>query len=66
LIDISNNGFQTPDIPLLIQKQNDVDEFYNNMKDQKQFFTYLKGLDTGLLIRGTSLIDFIKKEYHLD
>lgn len=65
LIDISNNGFQNPGIPLLTQKQNDVEEFYNNMKDQKRFFIYLKGLDMDLLLRGTTLIDFIKKEYNL-
>jgi hypothetical protein len=65
LMDISNNGFQNPGIPLLTQQQNDVDEFYNNMNDQKQFFTYLKRLDMDLLARGTGLIDFIKKEYHL-
>ena len=66
LIDISNNGFQNPGISLLTQKQDDVEEFYNNMKDQKEFFIYLKGLDTDLLLRGTSLISFIKKEYHLE
>ena len=65
LIDISNNGFQNPGIPLLTQNKNDVEEFYNNMKDQKRFFAYLKRLDIDLLLRGTRLIDFIKKEYHL-
>ena len=66
LIDISNNGFQNPGISLLTQKQDDVEEFYNNMKDQKAFFIYLKGLDTDLLLRGASLISFIKKEYDLE
>jgi hypothetical protein len=65
LIDISNNGFQNPGIPLLTQKQNDIEEFYNNMKDQNRFFTYLKRLDMDLLLRGTRLISFIKKEYNL-
>jgi hypothetical protein len=65
LIDISNNGFQNLGIPLLTQNQNDIEEFYNNMKDQKRFFTYLKELDMDLLLRGTRLIDFIKKEYNL-
>ena len=66
LIDISNKGFQNPGIPLLTQQQNDIEGFYNNMQDQKQFFTYLKRLDMDLLSKGTSLIDFIKKEYHLN
>ena len=65
LIDTTNNGFQVPGIPLLTQNKNDVEEFYNNMLDQKRFFIYLSRLDTDLLSRGTRLIDFIKKEYHL-
>ena len=65
LIDTSGNGFQNPGIPLLTQNKNDIEEFYNNMSDQKRFFIYLKGLDTDLLSKGTRLIDFIKKEYHL-
>jgi len=66
LIDTTHNGFQNPGIPLLTQSKNDVEEFYNNMKDQTRFFTYLKRLDADLLSRGTRLIDFIKKEYHLE
>lgn len=65
LIDTINHGFQIPGIPLLTQNKNDVEEFYNNMKDQKRFFSYLKNLDTDLLARGTRLITFIKSEYHL-
>jgi len=65
LIDTANNGFQDPGIPLLTQNKNDVEEFYNNMKDQKRSFTYLKRLDMDLLLRGTRLIDFINKEYRL-
>ena len=65
LIDTTNNGFQNPGIPLLSQTKNEVEEFFNNMRDQKRFFTYLKGLDADLLSRGTRLIDFIEKEYHL-
>ena len=66
LLDISNNGYQNPSIPLLSQNKNDVEEFYNNMKDQKQIFFYLKRLDVDLLARGTKLIEFIRKEYHLE
>lgn len=66
LMDTAANGFQNPGIPLLTQKQNDVEEFYNNMEDHKRSFYYLKGLDIDLLSRGTRLIDFIKKEYQLD
>ena len=66
LIDTSENGFQDPGIPLLTQRQNDIEEFYNNMKDHKRTFVYLKGLDVDLLWRGTRLIEFIKKEYHLN
>jgi hypothetical protein len=65
LIDMAGNGFQNPGIPLLTQNKNDVEEFYNNMLDHKGFFIYLKRLDTDLLSRGTRLINFIKKEYHL-
>jgi hypothetical protein len=66
LIDTAKNGFQSQGIPLLTQNKNDVEEFYNNMMDQKRFFIYLRRLDTDLLSRGTRLIDFIKKEYHLN
>ena len=65
LIDTVNHGFQFPGIPLLTQNKNDVEEFYNNMKDQKRFFSYLKNLDTDLLARGVRLITFIESEYHL-
>jgi hypothetical protein len=65
LIDTARNGFQSPGIPLLTQKQNDVEEFYNNMKDHKRSFSYLKNLDADLLARGTRLITFIENEYHL-
>jgi hypothetical protein len=63
LIDITNNGFQEPGIPMLTQDKKEVEEFYNNMLDQKRFFIYLQRLDTDLLSRGTRLIDFINKEY---
>ena len=66
LMDTTNNGFQSPGIPLLTQNKNDVEEFYNNMWDQKKFFAFLKRLDIDLLSRGTRLIEFIKKEYHLE
>jgi hypothetical protein len=65
LLDISNNGYQNRPIPLLSQDKNDVEEFYNNMKDQKQIFNYLKNLDVDLLARGMRLIEFIQKEYHV-
>jgi hypothetical protein len=52
-------------IPLLTRNRSDVEEFYNNMWDQQKFFTWLRELDTELLARGTRLIAFIKKEYHL-
>src|SRR6478735_11531278 len=45
LIDSTGSGFQEPGIPLLTQNKNEVEEFYNNMYDQKIFFTYLKRLD---------------------
>lgn len=66
LIDTAGNGFQRPGIPLLTQDKNAVEEFYNNMSDQKRFFFYLRNLDTDLLSRATRLIDFINKEYHLE
>ena len=66
LIDTANHGFQTPGIPLLTQNKNNVEEFYNNMKDQKRFFSYLKSLDTDLLARGIRLKKFIENEYHLN
>ena len=66
LLDISNNGYQNLPIPLLSQNKNDVEEFYNNMKDQKQIFFYMKSLDVDLLARGNRLIEFIQKEYHLE
>src|SRR5258705_928394 len=58
LLDISNNGYQDPLIPLLSQDKNNVEEFYNNMKDQKQIFNYMKNLDVDLLARGIRLIEF--------
>ena len=66
LIDTTHNGFQHPSIPLLSQNKVDVEEFYNNMIDQKKIFIYLKRLDADLLERGTRVIEFIQKEYHLN
>jgi len=65
LIDTANNGFQDPGIHLLTQNKNEVEEFYNNMSDQKRFFIHLRGLDTDLLERGTRLLAFIENEYYL-
>lgn len=47
------------------QDKNDVEEFYNSMKDQKQIFFYMKNLDVDLLAKGIKLIEIIRKEYHL-
>ena len=65
LMDTVNRGFNTPDIPMLTQNKNELEEFYNNMWDQRKFFIWLKTLDEDLLIKGTNLIEYIKKEYHL-
>jgi hypothetical protein len=65
LLDTTNRGFNTPNVPLLVQNKNDIEELYNSMWDQKKFFSWLKSLDEDLLVRGTRLIEFIKKEYHL-
>jgi hypothetical protein len=65
LLDTASGGSNSPAIPLLTQNKNDVEEFYNNMWDQKKFFNYLRNLDVDLLLRGTRLIEFIKAEYHL-
>ena len=54
------------DIPLLSQNKNDIEEFYNSMWDQKKFFAWVRDIDVELLARGTRLIAFIKKEYHLE
>ena len=66
LLDTLNNGFHDPPIPLLSQNKNDVEEFYNNMKDQRTVFNYIKWHDKDLLETGTGTIEFIKKEYHLE
>ena len=65
LLDTLNNGLHDPPIALLSQNKNDVEEFYNNMKDQRTIFSYMKGLNIDLLKTGTRTIEFIKKEYHL-
>ena len=65
LLDTLHNGFHSPPIALLSQNRNEVEEFYNNMNDQRTVFSYLKGLDEDLLKTGTRTIEFIKKEYHL-
>lgn len=65
LLDTLNNGFHNPPIALLSQNRNDVEEFYNNVKDQRTAFSYMKRLDEDLLKTGTRTIEFIKKEYHL-
>ena len=61
----SAHGAIKSDVPLLSQNKNDMVEFYNSMWDQKKFFTWVRDLDVDLLDRGTRLITFIKKEYHL-
>jgi hypothetical protein len=65
LLDTTNRGFNTPGIPLLTPNKNEIEEFYNNMSDQRRFFLWLKTLDEDLLSTGARLIEFIKKEYHL-
>ena len=66
LLDTLNNGFHDPPIALLSQNKNEVEEFYNNMKDQRTIFNYIKLHDKDLLETGTRTIEFIKKEYHLE
>ena len=65
LLDSSFSGSKT-EIPLLSQNKNDIEEFYNSMWDQKKFFTWVRDLDIELQAKGTRLIAFIKKEYHLE
>ena len=64
LLDSVTSKYKTG-IPLLSQNRNDIDEFYNNMWDQKKFFTWVRDLDVELLARGIRLIKFIEKEYQL-
>ena len=66
LMDVSNEGFQYPPIPLLSLNTADVEELYNNMTDQKDGFNWLKAIEIDLLNRGEQLSEFIKKEYHLE
>ena len=66
LLDTLNSGFHDPPIALLSQNKNEVEEFYNNMKDQRTIFSYIKRNDKDLLETGTRTIEFIKKEYHLE
>ena len=66
LMDISNNGFQYPPVPLLTANPDDVEELYNNMTDQKFGFNWLKTLETDLLSEGERLSEFIKKEYNFE
>ena len=65
LLDTASHQYSTTNIALLTQNKNDVEEFYNNMWDQRKFFDFLKTRDADLLSRGTRLIDFINKEYYL-
>ncbi len=65
LLNLANRGFQNPPIPLLTTNKVDLEEFYNNMMEQKSSFIRLKMLDTDLLMRGARLIEFIKKQYRL-
>jgi hypothetical protein len=66
LLDSASRGFGKTDIPLLTQKQSDVEEFYNSMWDQRKFFIWVRNVDAEVLARGKRLIAFIKKEYHLE
>lgn len=62
----NNKDAQDAAVPLLTKSREAVDEFYNQILDQKTGFIYLKSLDEDLLAYGTTLIDFIKKEYRLE
>jgi hypothetical protein len=66
LLDTANTRSQNMNIPLLSSSKTDLEEFYNNMSDQRAGFERLKFLDMELLKKGTSLIELIKKEYNLD
>lgn len=66
LLDSSSGATYQTDIPLLTQNRNDVEEFYNSMWDQRKFFLWVKNVDAEVLARGTKLIEFIQKEYHLE
>jgi hypothetical protein len=65
LLDTAVRRFQITPVPLLSAIKTDLEEFYNNMSDQRAGFVRLKFLDNGLLIKGTRLIEFIKKKYRL-
>ena len=64
LLDSVTSKYKTG-IPLLSRNRDDIDEFYNNMWDQKKFFTWVRDLDVELLARAIRLIKFIEKEYQL-
>ena len=64
LLDSTTNEIKT-NIPLLSGNKKDLEEFYNNMWDQKKFFTWVRDLDNELLKQGIRLIAFIEKEYNL-
>ncbi len=55
---------QNSPVPLLTKNKTDVEEFYNNMADQKNGFLMLKAVETDLLNRGEKLLALIQKEYH--
>ncbi|HVT85220.1 MAG TPA: hypothetical protein VHD35_08440 [Chitinophagaceae bacterium] len=65
LLDTANKGSDIKPIPLLSSSKTDLEEFYNNMSDQRAGFVRLKFLDTELLAKATRFIAFIKKEYRL-
>ena len=65
LLDTANKESKIKPVPLLSSSRTDLEEFYNNMSDQRAGFVRLKYLDAELLAKATRFIEFIKKEYTL-
>ncbi len=66
LLDSASESSNITGVPLLTQNPAEIEEFYNSMWDQRKFFLWVKDVDATVLARGTRLIAFIKKEYHID
>lgn len=65
LLDTANRESKIKPVPLLSSSKMDLEEFYNNMSDQRAGLVRLKNLDAQLLVKATRFIAFIKKEYRL-
>jgi hypothetical protein len=65
LLDKVAAGTQNSPVPLLTKSKTDVEEYYNDMADQKTGFLMLKEVETDLIQKGEKLIGLIQKEYHL-